>query len=180
MSESAPVVAETERLRLRGFAAQDLAALVRIFGDPEVMRYIGLGGTRAPEAARRTLERCAADARTEPFAIWSVERREAPGFIGWCGLAHVPDDERIEVAYLIDKPYWGRGYATEAARAALSFAFERANLDEIIALARAPNVASINVMRKLGMRDAGTGFFYGGEAVIHTLSAAEYFAARER
>jgi ribosomal-protein-alanine N-acetyltransferase len=168
------LVARTTRLVLRGFEAGDTAAIERLFGDPVVMRYVGAGGALSPEAARRALARWSTDARTRDHTIWAVTERDASDVIGWCGLQNLPASDKVEVAWLLDRPYWGRGYATEAARAALAIGFEQAGLREIVAIAHQENAASLNVMRKLGMQERGTVRYFERDMAMFAIGADEF------
>ena len=82
--------------------------------------------------------------------------KEAPGLIGFCGLQPLPEIEpgtaEIEIGWWLARACWGRGLATEAARAALRDGFERVGLERIVAIAQPANTASIGIMRRLGMR----------------------------
>ncbi len=105
-------------------------------------------------------------------------RRKAAGtFIGHAGLEYIPGAPEVEIAYTLMKAYWGRGYATEAARASLSYGFEALNLPEIYALAFPANEASQNVMRKLGMHYEGiVNRYYGESLACYRLTREDYLA----
>jgi RimJ/RimL family protein N-acetyltransferase len=155
----------TARLVLRELAAADADALHRIYGDEEAARYLGAGGgARSREQTERTLESLLQHRRRHGFGLWAVEAEGA--VVGVCGLMLVegvgPD---VELVYAFERPAWGKGYATEAAGACLEAGFGALGLDRIVALAYPENTASINVMRKLGMRPAGTAFVYGRRLV---------------
>ena len=85
------------------------------------------------------------------YGRWAVVDKEDDRMIVWCGLGFLPEIDETEVAYLLDKDYWNRGYATEAARISLVYGFEEAGLDSIIALSFPENAASRRVMEKIGM-----------------------------
>ena len=165
------LVARTPRLVLRRFEARDERAVVRIFADAEVMRYIGSGGALGPERARAALARWTAEQGPTDFTMWAVEEAaEAAGApIGWCGLKALQDSGLIEVGWVLDRPYWGRGLATEAAGAALTFGFEVGQLERIVAVAHPANAPSLGIMRKLGMRDEGPAHFYDTEVAFYSL-----------
>ena len=83
--------------------------------------------------------------------------------IGWCGLEYLPELRETEIAYLLSRAAWGRGYATEAAGAALRFGFESARLEELIGLVHPDNAGSIRVLEKIGMRQADRLTLWGME-----------------
>jgi RimJ/RimL family protein N-acetyltransferase len=147
-----PPVIGTERLNLRGFAQTDIDRLAEILGDPVVMKYMPGDEPWPREWAERELRNLIEHWDRHSYGRWAVVDREDERMIGWCGLAFLPELNETEVAYLLDKDYWNRGYATEAARISLRYGFEEVGLDRIIALAFPENVASIRVMEKIGMR----------------------------
>lgn len=148
---------ETERLLLRPWSPEDLEALGAVFARPEVWRYpLGRGFTR--EETRAFLERqLGYRAAGEPFVRAAV-LRETGKLIGYVGLSvphWLPEAlPAVEIGWRLDPDHWGRGLATEGARAALSQGFEQLGLDEIIAIYQPENVASGRVMERLGMRFA--------------------------
>ena len=89
------------------------------------------------------------------FGHWAVEEKESGRFVGRAGLKHhdnwTLDPDNTEVGYLFDRGVWGKGYATEAARAAVEYAFETLGRDEVISIARPDNLASRRVMEKVGL-----------------------------
>lgn len=145
-----PVI-KTERLTLRGFALDDLDHLAAILGDPQVMRYMPGGKPYPRERAGTTLNNLLNHWDQHGFGWWAVICNADARLIGWCGLGHVNELAEIEVAYLLDRPYWGKGFATESAHASLRYGFEELKLDRIIALAHTENIASQRVMQKIGM-----------------------------
>lgn len=146
----------TPRLRLRGLRADDLAPFAAMNADPRVMEHLPapLSRLESDELAARV----AAGFAVHGFGLWAVEtigEREAP-FIGLTGLDRpsfdAPFGPCVEVAWRLAAEHWGRGYATEAARAALRFGFEELGLPEIVAFTVPANRRSRRVMEKLGMR----------------------------
>jgi ribosomal-protein-alanine N-acetyltransferase len=142
---------ETERFILRGFVPEDIDRLTEILGDPIVMRYMPGDKPWPREWAERELRNLIGHWDQHGYGRWAVVKSEDDKVIGWCGLGFLPELNETEVAYLLDKDYWNRGYATEAARISLRYGFEEAGLDRIIALAFPDNAASIRVMEKIGM-----------------------------
>ena len=91
---------------------------------------------------------------------WAVVPQGHTDLIGWNGLQYLPETDEVEVGYLLSKQFWGRGYATEGAKASIQFGFENFNFGEIIGLTHPKNSASQNVLKKCGM---------------HFTTQAEYF-----
>lgn len=168
----APIV-ETERLRLRPFTADDADAIA-FYADPEVMRYIP-GGPRDPEtlASRFNdmLARRNAEWENGAFGMWAVVVKATGDVIGHCGLQRLPGSSDVEVFYLLAREHWQRGYATEAARAAIHFGFTSARLARIVAIAMPNNLASLHVMEKAGMRLVGPARHYDIDVVKYEITA---------
>jgi RimJ/RimL family protein N-acetyltransferase len=144
----------TERLLLRAWRDEDLEPFAALNADPEVMRHFPATPTRAESDAQA--ERIRAGFVTHGFGLWAVEVPGQAAFIGFAGLA-VPRFEAyftpcVEIGWRLARAHQGRGYATEAARAALRFGFTAAGLHEIVSFTVPANVASRRVMEKLGMQ----------------------------
>jgi RimJ/RimL family protein N-acetyltransferase len=160
---------ETNRLILRPFQETDLDDLCALYSDPDVMRYLNAGALNRDETAVR-LQRMLDHWQTHGYGVWAVIHKKDDRFIGRCGIANVHDFADRELVYTFARAYWGQGYATEAARAALDYAFTYLKLPRVIALAVADNLASRNVMRKLAMTFEKVVPFLGHEAMLHGLN----------
>lgn len=114
---------------------------------------------RAEEVVRAGIE----SFHSHGFGFWGVRERGRDDLIGFCGLRHLEPTEDVEILYGIDPRLWGRGYATESARALLEWTFRETALPGIFAGADAGNRASFRVMEKLGMRYHGTRRTAAGE-----------------
>jgi len=148
---------ETERLIIRPFQAIDLDENYnQIYGSAEVMRYLGDGKLRTREDAERSMNRFVEYGIEHGYTIWAVIDKESQRFLGHCGLIQLRNEpETVEVAYAFGKPYWGKGFATESARACLRYGFEVAKLDRIIGLTYPENKPSQHVLQKIGMQPQG-------------------------
>lgn len=148
------IIVETERLILRHFHAFDAGAMERVFGDAEVMRFGP--GVQTREWVRDWLRRCLEDYyRKLGFGPWAVVVKESRAVIGYSGLFYFPSvagRPEIEVGYRLARPFWGRGYATEAAVAVRDYGFGVLCLPRLVALIDPQNAASIRVAEKAGMR----------------------------
>jgi RimJ/RimL family protein N-acetyltransferase len=143
---------ETERLILSSWEAEDWREFYAIASDPEVVRYIGDGTPWPEERARKFVARQMVTFDERAFCLWKLSPKEAGGVIGFCGLQPLPETDEIEIGWWLARAWWRRGLATEAARTAIEDGFGRARLTRIVAIAQPLNVASIAIMRKLGMR----------------------------
>jgi ribosomal-protein-alanine N-acetyltransferase len=88
--------------------------------------------------------------------------------MGWCGLQYLPETGETEIGYLLGKPFWGKGFATEAAGEALKFGFEKLSLEIIIAIVHPENTASNRVIQKLGYKDPIRATYFGMECLRYT------------
>ena len=151
----------TERLLLRRWRDSDLDPFAALNADPIVMEHFPARLTRAESDAM--VERIEAGFRTRGFGNWAVEIPGVADFIGYVGLSvpsyDTPFMPAVEVGWRLDHRYWGKGYATEGARAALAFGFREAGLSEIVSFTVPANVRSWRVMERLGMtRDPADDF----------------------
>lgn len=148
MEFSAAPILTTERLTLRPFAPDDLDALAAIYADPDVMRHIS-GGVRTREQTAASIAAYADEWRAQGHGVWAVTATETKTgqLLGMCGFVG-----RAELGYIFGRFAWGRGIATEAARACLRFGFEHLGYDAIGAGALKENAASLRILAKLGMR----------------------------
>jgi RimJ/RimL family protein N-acetyltransferase len=146
----------TARLRLRRWRDGDVDALAAINADPEVMRWIGDGSARDRAATGAEIAASERLWRTRGYGRFAVEIRDTGELAGLAGMA-VPDDvpdvmPAVEIGWRLARAHWGRGLATEAARAALRFALADAGLDRLVGVHVVGNDASARIMLKLGMR----------------------------
>ena len=146
-----PIILETERLVLRYQRADDVEALVDLWSDADVTRY--MGGPRDRDWLRTELEQVAQDPTAEPYDLWPLVERATGRVVGDCGLLdkEVEGREEIELIYVLDASVWGRGYATEIGRALKRYAFEEQGIERLIALIEPENAASARVAVKVGM-----------------------------
>ena len=146
-------ILETENLILRHFEADDLDDLFRLYSDPEVRRYFP-DGTRDLAYTKEELEWYLNGHPDHPeLGLWATIHKESKRFIGRCGLLPWTIDGRfeVEVAYLLDKAYWGQGLGTEAAQAVLDYGFGQLQLSRLICIITPGNVASVKVASRIGM-----------------------------
>ena len=165
MAHEAPAVTAptltTARLTLRPWQPSDREGLWRMQSDPHTMEFLMPVADRT--ASDAVADRAEAHFARHGFGLWVVEAPGVTDFAGYCGLVHVPYAEHftpaVEIGWRFDPAFWGRGYATEAARAALDFGFATLGLEEIVAITVPVNLRSRAVMERLGMvRDEGGDF----------------------
>jgi RimJ/RimL family protein N-acetyltransferase len=169
----------TERLRMRPYEDADIAAFRAMNLDPEVMHHLG-GKSQSEADFLAMIDRIKTGWAERGYGWWTVLPCDGSGILGAVGLQHIDrdSDKPHEIIWRLLRAHWGRGYATEAARAARQYCFEMLNAPELVAVTRPSNAASINVMRKLGMDYVTTEIHYGWESVVYRIDRNGYFAAR--
>lgn len=146
------MILETHRLILTTWQTSDWIAFRPIATDVEVMRYITGGVPWNDERIQMFVNRQVEMFSERGFCRWKLLLKPAQEMIGFCGVGFWGDSLDPEIGWWLARPYWDRGLATEAAYVALRDAFERIGLDRIISIARPANVASTQIMKKLGLR----------------------------
>ena len=145
------------RLQLRPFTRSDAAALFSLHSNAHVLRYWDAPPWSERERAERFIATCRQMAEEGSGARLAIERVGDGVFIGWCGLTRWnPDYRSASMGYCLDEAAWGRGYATEAARAVLQWAFDTLDLNRVQAETDTRNAASARVLEKLGFMREGT------------------------
>jgi ribosomal-protein-alanine N-acetyltransferase len=140
----------TERLTLRPLLPDDAEAYAAMRYHPEVAKWLPPSAVPDPVAAvHGTIERFTAAWDERRYAPWGVFREGR--LIGHCGLNYVPDFGETEVLWALHPEAWGKGYATEVARAALAYGFDTLGLALIFAITFPDNLASQAVMKRLGL-----------------------------
>jgi len=152
---------ETSRLRLRCFTSEDLGAYATIMGDDRVGRGFPKGTGYTREEAKRSLDAIMTHWKKYGFGIWAITDKHVGTLIGRCGLNLITDTSEVEVDFVTAPNYWGRGYATEAAKASLEYGFTILGLKRIIALTKPDNAASRRVMEKIGMHFVKNAQYWG-------------------
>ncbi|MCB9761220.1 MAG: GNAT family N-acetyltransferase [Alphaproteobacteria bacterium] len=143
----------TPRLSLHPWRVDDAEEAWRIWGDPEVMRFVGPPHPD-PARTRRALRAAIEAELTHGVCLWRVEERHTGRTVGACGFHAIapPQGPALELAYHFRRSAWGQGYATEAARACVQLAFERLDAPRILAWTHPDNQASQRVLLKLGFQ----------------------------
>lgn len=146
---------ETERLILRRLTMDDVDNLFELDNDPEVMRFL-TGGAATPRQMiqneilpgfLRSYERFAT------FGVWAAQERTSQAFLGWFSFRPEGEDlTNVSLGYRLRRSAWGRGYATEGARALIRKGFTEAGVQRVFATTYQDNLASRRVMEKIGMR----------------------------
>ncbi len=161
------MILETERLVLREITLADKEALFKLHSDPLVQKYTGEAVVKSMEEITKAIKTRIIDYKNYGFGRWAAILKSGQQFVGWAGLAYLPEFDEIDLGYRFLPEYWGLGLATEASQAILKYGFNKLHLSRIIAIAMKENKASIRVMEKVGMEfDKYAPYEPGGEDVV--------------
>jgi len=175
---------ETKRLKLRQWQACDFPVFAQMNADPEVMKYYP--NVLSENESYLLASKLKALISERSWGFWAVEIKQTEQFIGFVGLHKptydLPVSSCVEIGWRLGKNYWGKGYATEAAREVLRFAFEILKLHEVYSFTSVVNVKSQSVMKRLKMEKTGDHFDHPiipennplREHVLYKLAAAQW------
>ena len=149
------MILETERLALHELTAEDAPFILELLASRGFKENIGDRGVRDLEGARGYIERIRAGYAANGFGLWRADVRTTGEAAGLCGLVKREGLDHPDVGYAFLERFWGRGYASESAAAALAFGRERLGLQTVVAIVQPTNGGSIAVLQKIGMKAAG-------------------------
>ncbi len=161
------IILETQRLILRKFELSDAQFFYELNLNPLVIRYTGDDAFKTIEESEERIEYVRNQYKTNGYGRFLVAEKETLNPLGWCGLKYHPEEDETDLGYRFMQKYWGKGYATEASKACMDYGFHVLNLDRIIGNAMNENIASINVLKKMGMT-------YLKETTLHDLPSSTY------
>lgn len=167
---------ETERLILRKLTPDDAAALYRVYHEPGVLRYFTHGPPESIDAERAGIERHLLHYERHGFGLWATVLRDTGELIGRCGLLsqQVDGAEETEVAYLLSPRFWGRGLASEAARAIRDFAFRSLDRSQLVSMIHPENLDSKRVATAIGMTFSRVSRLYGIEVEVFSIAKSPH------
>jgi RimJ/RimL family protein N-acetyltransferase len=149
-----PKSIETERLVLRHWSDDDVAPFAAMNADPAVMEHFP--SVKSSEESLKEFQSIQDHFQKRGYGFWAVSEKQGSRFIGFIGLRYIdfdlPFTPAVEIGWRLAKAFWGKGYATEGAMAALKFGFDELLLKEIVSFTAKSNVRSQRVMEKIGMR----------------------------
>ena len=163
---------ETERLLLRMFSEGDFEDYARMCADPEVMRYLGEGKPLPRLEAWRQIAFIIGHWQLRGYGFWAVEEKSSGKLVGRIGFFNPEGWPGFELGWTFMREAWGKGYATEGGRRALTYAFEEMGREHVISLIHPNNLASIRVAERLGEKLEGRTELFGHEVLIYGLERA--------
>jgi RimJ/RimL family protein N-acetyltransferase len=140
---------QTERLTLRQFRPEDFDVFASFMADADVMRYLG-GAPMTRAEAWRSLSSTIGHWTLRGYGLWAVVRSSDNALVGRVGMLNPEGWPGLEIAWTLGKPYWGKGYASEAATAAMGYAFLTQPVDRLISCIDPENKASQAVAERIG------------------------------
>lgn len=166
------VILETERLLLREFQPEDADALLKVLGDPVTMQYYPAPFPRCE--VEHWIRRNRARYHDSGFGLWAMLLKAKGELIGDCGffVRSVEGEFEYELGWHVRRDCWNKGYATEAARHCIEYAFSRVGPERMIALIRPENLSSCRVAEKNGMRCERVIFWRGYNHCVYSKSRA--------
>jgi len=165
------VVCSTGRLDLVVPMVEDCRALAAMWGDPETMRHIGDGARWSRGKVEERIERAMGMQRDRGMTFWTVIERQSGEVIGQGGLVPIAfNGDEIELGYRLGRAHWGKGYASEIARASAAHGFGELGLIDLVAVCNRENLASRRVLIKTGFVEVGESeVYYGVPTVVHRM-----------
>ncbi len=171
---------ETKRLILRGFEEKDLDAYAEMCSDHDVMRYIGTGITLSRVESWRNMAMIMGHWYLRGYGLWAVEERQTGEMIGRIGCWEPEGWVAFEVGWMLRKASWGKGFATEAATAAMDYAFKNLHQSRVISLILPENLLSQRLALRLGEKLEGTTKILGNQVRIYGISQEEWQAIKSQ
>lgn len=165
---------ETERLLLRMFEARDLDFAFRLFNDDEVQKYISPENRRTREQMKVALQNFVKRWQERGFGLWCVSEKSGGKMFGYGGFQYFDRTTDVEVLFAFSRNFWGKGFATETAKACLRFGFEELRLEKIFAAVHFQNTASRRVLEKIGMTYEKREPHYGVDTIVYVISRDDF------
>lgn len=164
----------TKHLTLKEFKKEDLKRLTEITNDYEAVKYFPGKKPWPKKRAKKELHGIIEHWKKKGYGRWALVHKKDNNLIGWCGLEYLKELGETEIGFLLDKKYWNRGLATEAALETLRYTFQEVKLERLIALAFPENAASRRVMEKIGMIYTETIFLWNHNLVKYFITSTHW------
>ena len=168
------IILETKRLIIREHVLSDAPFFFTLNSNYNVVKYTGDSSFKTIEEAEKIVQYVINQYKENGYGRWLVTEKETGNPIGWCGLKFHTDTKETDIGYRLLENAWGKGYATESAKACIDYGFNHFNLNRIIGDAMKENTASINVFKKLGMTYLKDSLLDNIESVVYELKKESY------
>lgn len=168
------IILETERLIIREHVLSDAPFFFTLNSNYNVVKYTGDSSFKTIEEAEKIVQYVINQYKENGYGRWLVAEKETGNPLGWCGLKFHTDTKETDIGYRLLESAWGKGYATESAKAYIDYGFKHFNLNRIIGDAMKENTASINVFKKLGMTYLKDSLLDNIESVVYELKKENY------
>jgi ribosomal-protein-alanine N-acetyltransferase len=160
-------IIETERLLIREILPTDESGMFELDSDPLVHRFVGRKPVSEIEESRQVIQRIRGQYVDYGIGRWAMVEKGTNAFIGWTGFKYITEEINDhsgyhDLGYRLCRRFWGKGYATESAKACRDHAFEKLGLQKIYAMAHVENAESLHVLEKTGLKVTGS-FVYDGQ-----------------
>lgn len=165
---------ETERLILRIYKPEELERVYDLCSDKDITRYFPPEYSVKKDDVLTSLPRRKERWQTQGFGQFGVFDKTEENLLGYCGLQFLDKTELVEIYYGFFREFWGKGFATEAAKAVLRFGFEQIKLPKIVGVTHPDNFDSQKVLKKVGLNGGGNARFYNMEVVYFELAAKKF------
>ena len=163
------IILETDRLYLREILPGDDERMFEMDSDPEVYKFLGRKPIRDIDQSRKMIENIIQQYKENGIGRWAIIDKETHNFIGWTGFKLEKAElngysNYYDLRFRLLRKYWGKGYITEATKAAIEYAFEKLNIKEICSMTLVSNEKSQKVLDKLGLQLVNK-FLYQGDEI---------------
>jgi ribosomal-protein-alanine N-acetyltransferase len=170
----------THHLVLRAFAENDADSLYRLLRGKDMLRYFPRTDPPSLERVRRLVKNYIDHWQENGYGLWAVTSRSTGELMGRCGLQYLPDTKETEIDFLLGRPFWGQGYATEAGRASLRYGFQELRLERVVGIVHPDNAASKRVLEKLGLAFAEERIYFGMRCHRYLIERVQFEEAISR
>jgi RimJ/RimL family protein N-acetyltransferase len=166
---------ETERLVVRKLSHQDIPVLTTMLSDPEVMKF-SVRGVCDEEATRKFVDWCLECYASHGIGPWALYEKESGEFIGFCGVGPelVGEVEEINLGYRLARRFWHHGYATEAVKGVLRYAFRKKHCESVIVIIEPEHTASVRVTEKVGFGDYALQEFHNRLVRVYRMTCEDW------
>jgi RimJ/RimL family protein N-acetyltransferase len=164
----------TERLTLRPWVLSDAPRLHELLSGDDVLKYFPNQTVPPLDRVEKFIERQLQHWQDHGYGWWAVTLTSSGELMGWVGLQFLPETNETEIAYMLGREYWGKGFATEAAAVGIRMGFAELGIETIVAIVHVENAASCHVAEKLGMGSRTRATYFGMESYRYSLDRSAF------